>query len=150
MKIVLTKDVRGIGRQHDTVSVADGHAMNFLIPKKFAIQATQSAVANANVHKAKAEAERAVQEQLIVQNLETLAKARIVITMKANEKGHLYDAVGTPEIVSAIKEQAHVEMPDDTIHLEQPIKELGTFEVPVAHGDNFGKFSIIIEEEVQK
>ncbi len=148
MKVVLMKNVDKIGRAHDTVEVSDGHAINLLIPKGIAIMATPSAVKNADQRKAKAVTEREVQEQLIVQNLETLAKARIVITSKVNEKGRLYDAVGVGEISKAVKEQTSVELPNDTIRLKSPIKEVGTHEVPVAHGENFGKFSIIIEAEV--
>ncbi len=148
MKVILKKDVRDMGRVNDTVEVKDGHALNFLIPKKLAVLATPAAVRNADMYKKKTDADRAVQEQLIAQNLKTLSETRIVITMKANEKGHLYDAVSIPEISSAIKEQAKVELPEDTIRLENPIKEIGTFDVPVSYGDNFGKFSIVIEAEV--
>ncbi len=147
MKVVLTKEVRNTGHAHDTVEVADGHALNFLIPKKFAVRATPAAVRAAEVRKAKASADQQVQEQLLVQNLETLAEARIVITMKANEKGHLYDAVGVPEILVAVKEQTTVELPQDVVRIEHPFKEVGTHDVPVARGESFGKFSIIIEAE---
>lgn len=147
MKVVLVKHVKGVGRAHDVVDVSDGHAANFLIPQKLAISATPSAIRNAQTYKAKADADVEIQKQLIVQNLETLAKARVVITMKANDKGHLYDAVGVSEIASAIKEQAQVELPEDTLRLEHPIKEIGTFEIPVAHGSSFGKFSLIIEAQ---
>ena len=67
--------------------------------------------------------------------------------MKANEKGHLYDAVGEADISKAVKEQARIDLPEDVIKLEKPIKELGTFDVPVASSDTFGKFSITIEAE---
>jgi len=69
-----------------------------------------------------------------------------VIKVKANEKGHLYDAVGETEIRMAAKE-AHIDLPEDAIKLEKPIKELGTFDIPVATADAFGKFSITIEAE---
>ena len=147
MKVVLVKNVKSVGRAHDVVDVSDGHAANFLIPQKLAISATPSAIRNADTYKAKAEADKEIQKQLIVQNLETLAQARIVITMKANDKGHLYDAVGVSEIASAIKEQTQVELPEDALRLEHPIKETGTFEIPVAHGSSFGKFSLIVEAQ---
>lgn len=150
MKVVLVKNVKNIGHAHDVVDVSDGHAANFLIPQRLAISATPAAVRNANEYKVKADADRKIQKQLIVQNLETLSQARIVITMKANDKGHLYDAVGVPEIASAIKEQTKVELPEDTLRLEHPIKEIGTFDVPVAHGESFGKFSVIIEAQEEK
>ncbi len=147
MKVILMKDVRDTGRAHETIDVADGFAINYLIPKRLAVIATPAAAKVAESRKAKVAADREVQEQLIVQALETLADARIVISTKVNEKGHLYDAVGVPEILAAAKEQAQVELPEDAIRLEHPIKEVGTHEVSVAHGASFGKFSIVIEAE---
>jgi ribosomal protein L9 len=55
--------------------------------------------------------------------------------------------VGKPEIIKAVKEQAHVDLPEDTIKIEKPFKELGIFDVPVSAGETFGKFSITIEAE---
>ena len=145
MKVILLKDVKDMGRAHETVEVAPGHAVNFLIPRKLAVVATVGATKVAALRVKTGAARKELDEKLTAQNLETLASARIVIQAKANEKGHLYDAVGEEEILAAAAEQAHVELPKGTIKLEKPIKELGTFEVPVAHKENFGKFSIIIE-----
>ena len=147
MKVILLKDVKKLGRAHDTVEVSDGHALNMLIPGKLAVVATGSAAKEAKARASKAASMREVDAQLTAQNLATLAEARIVIKAKANEKEHLYDAVGEPEILAAINEQAHVELPAGTIRLEKPIKELGTFEVPVSVGEAFGKFSVTVEAE---
>lgn len=147
MKIILTRDVKGIGRAHEEVEAADGHALNFLIPKKLAVVATATAKKEAELRRTQA-AERALLDaKLLAQNIASLADARIVVRAKANEKGHLYDAVGKQEIRAAAKEQAHIDLPEDTVKLEKPFKELGTFDVPVAAGDTFGKFSITIEAE---
>jgi ribosomal protein L9 len=67
--------------------------------------------------------------------------------MKANEKGHLYDAVGEPEILLAAKRDAGIDLPEGVVKLEKPFKEVGTYEIPVSHGEQFGKFSITIEAE---
>lgn len=147
MKVILLKNVKGIGRANETVEVADGYALNLLIPQKAAIVATAGAVKSASGRKISEESNKEIGAQLIKQNFETLAEARIVIRTKVNEKGHLYDAVAASEIVEAAKRDAGVEIPEDAIKLEKPIKEVGTFEVPIAFGENFGKFSIIIEGE---
>ncbi len=147
MKVVLTKDVKGIGRAYETVSTADGYALNYLIPKKLAIAATIGAMKTAGTRVTAAVARKELDHKLLEQNIASLAEARIVIKMKANDKGHLYDAVGTPEISAAAKEQARIDLPEEVIKLEKPIKELGTFEIPVSAGETFGKFSITIEAE---
>ncbi|MFZ1075784.1 MAG: 50S ribosomal protein L9 [Minisyncoccia bacterium] len=147
MKIVLTKDVKGVGRAHEVLEIADGHALNFLIPKKLAIPATASAIKEAQERKKHVVERKELDTKLVAQNLASLAEARIVIKVKANEKGHLYDAVGESEIRVAAKEQAHVDLPEHSVKLEKPIKELGTFTIPVSFGELFGKFEIIVEAE---
>ena len=147
MKVILIKDVKGMGRAHEEVTVSDGYALNYLIPKKFAIAATAVAKQEAEARRKQVVDRGALDAALLLQNIAALAEARIVIKMKANEKGHLYDAVGEPEIAKAAKEQAHIDLPEDAIKLEKPIKELGTFDIPVATAETFGKFSITIEAE---
>lgn len=147
MKVILTKDVKGIGRAHDAVEAKDGHALNYLIPSKLAIPATPTAVKEAEYRRKQVTDRVAIDSALLTQNIAALAEARIVIKMKANEKGHLYDTVGESDISRAVKEQAHIDLPEDAIKLEKPIKELGAFDIPVATADTFGKFSITIESE---
>lgn len=147
MKVILTRDVKGVGRAHDTVTTADGYALNFLIPKKLAVPATPTALQEAELRRKQAADRSLVDVALVTQNLAALAEARIVVKAKANEKSHLYDAVGELDILKAAKEQAHVELPIGAIRIEKPFKELGVFDVPVSAGEVFGKFSITIEAE---
>ncbi|MBI4065580.1 50S ribosomal protein L9 [Candidatus Kaiserbacteria bacterium] len=147
MEVILLKDVKGVGRVHDAVEAKDGHALNYLIPKKLAIAATPAAMKEAELRRKQAAERKILDAALLAQNITALAEARIVIKVKANEKGHLYDAVGESEISAAVKEQSRIDLPEDAIKLEKPIKELGTFDVPVAAGEAFGKFSITIEAE---
>lgn len=147
MKVILMKDIKGVGRKHDTVDMADGHALNYLIPKHFAVSATPAAKKEAELRRKQVVDRSALDAALLAQNISALMEARIVIKAKANEKGHLYDAIGEPEIRQAAKEQAHVDLSDDAIKLEKPLKEIGTFDVPVAAAGAFGKFSITIEAE---
>lgn len=147
MKVILVKDVKDLGRAHDEVTTSDGYALNYLIPKKLAISATPVALREAVSRRKQVTDRSALDAALLTQNLATLAEARIVIRMKANEKGHLYDAVDAAEISKAAKEQAQVDLPTEVVKLEKPIKELGTFDIPVASADTFGKFSITIEAE---
>lgn len=141
MKVVLLKDVKGTGRAHTAVDVKDGHAINFLIPRKLAVAATVSSLKHAETRAQKFEESRMLAQKLIEERLGQLAEERVVIKKKANEKGHLYDGVDAKEL------GALTQIPADAIHLEKALKELGTFEVPVAYGDNFGKFTLVIEAE---
>ena len=147
MKVILIKDVKGIGRAHEAIEAKDGHALNYLIPKKLAIAATGAAMKEAELRRKQEEDRAKIGSALLTQNISALAETRVTIKVKANEKGHLYDAVGESDIVKAVKDQTHIDLPEDAIKLEKPIKELGTFDIPVATADTFGKFSITIEAE---
>ena len=147
MKVILTRDVKNVGRAHDTVMTADGYALNFLIPKKLAIPATAAALQEAQLRRRQSLDRSLLDVALVAQNIAALAEARIVITMKANEKGHLYDAVDELDILKAVKEQSHIDLPIGAIRIEKPFKELGVFPVPVSAGEVFGKFSITIQAE---
>src|SRR3989344_1807070 len=101
MKVILTKDVKGVGRAHAEVAAADGYALNYLIPKKLAVAATPAAKQEAEMRRKQVGDRAALDTALLAQNIASLVEARIVIKVKANEKGHLYDAVGESDIRNA-------------------------------------------------
>jgi large subunit ribosomal protein L9 len=147
MKVILTRDVRGLGRLNEEIATADGYALNYLIPNKYAIAATPAARKTAELRRKQVTDRVQVEHALLAQNIATLADANIVVTAKANEKGHLYDAVGESEILGAARAQAHIELPEGVIKLEKPIKEIGTFDVPVSSGETFGVFKVTVQGE---
>ena len=148
MKVILLKDAKGVGRAYDTLETSDGYALNYLIPAKIAVAATAPAIREAALRKAQQHDRAEVSAKLLEQNLATLASTAITISTKANKKGHLYDAVSEKEISRAAKEQAHIDLPESAIRLEKPIKELGTFDVPIAAGASFGRLSLTIEAKL--
>lgn len=148
MKVILLKDVKGVGRAHEEVVAADGYALNFLIPKKLAIAATPIARQEAQARRKEKEERSKIDAALLAQNIAALTEAHVVVKARANEKGHLYDAVGESEIRAAAKERSRIDLPEGVIKLERSFKELGTFDVPVSAGEVFGKFSVTIEAQI--
>ncbi len=130
-----------MGRAGAVVEVSDGHAINFIIPRKLGVPASAANVKQAEFKKMQTDQQKAIDSALIAETISKLAEGRTVITKKANEKNHLYDAVGADEIADATK------LPVDAIKLEKPIKEVGEFDVPVAMGENFGTIKIVVEAE---
>lgn len=141
MKVVLLKDVKNMGRAGSVHEVSNGHAMNLLIPRKLAILATPSAMKKAEVSAQSEITRRELDTKLIADRLSALAEEKVVIRKKANEKGHLYDAVDAKDIAEA------AQLPLEVIRIEKPFKEVGDVEVPVSFGENFGKFTLTIEAE---
>jgi large subunit ribosomal protein L9 len=141
MKVVLLKDVKNTGKAGAVIECSDGHALNFLIPRRLAAPATAANLKQAEARAGQEQARKELDVKLIEQRLAALAESPIVIRKKANEKGHLYDAVDVADIAKA------AELPEDALKLEKPFKEVGTFEVPVSFGESFGKLSVTIEAE---
>lgn len=145
MKVVLLKDVKGVGKKYETKNAADGYAMNFLIPKGLAETATEGALKRSEFLKTQDAAERKVQEDLLMKNLKSLEGVVLKLTEKANEKGNLFAQIHKPEIVKAAKEQAKIDLIEDLIELAKPIKEIGEHEIVVKVQDKVAKFKLVIE-----
>ena len=135
------KDIKGTGKAHTVVDVKDGHALNMLLPRGLAVPATPTTMKQAENRAKQADEQRVLSSKLVEERLAALAEGKVTFIKKANEKGHLYDAVDAAEIA----EKAG--LPFDAIRIEKPFKELGDHEVSVAVGDTFGKFTIVIEAE---
>lgn len=141
MKVVLLKDVKNMGRAHTAIEVSDGHALNFLIPNKLAVPATAANLKQAELRVKQVVDRKELDVKLVEDRLAQLAEETVTIAKKANEQNHLYDGVDAKELADA------AQLPEEVIRIEKPFKELGTFEVPVAYGEQFGKFSVEIVAE---
>lgn len=141
MKVVLLKDIRNIGRAHSVITVSDGYGLNHLIPQKLAVLATDSNMKNASKREEKGAEQRSVEKALILERIAALADGIVSISKKANELGHLYDAVDAKDIAAATA------LPVEVIALEKPIKEIGRHEIAISSGESFGKIAIDIVAE---
>lgn len=124
MKVILKRDVKGIGREGDMKDVKDGYARNFLLPTGAAAIADKGTVANWERHRdQREERDRAVRTDAEA-TAAKLREMKIEIGVKAGEKGRLFGAVTNREIAQAVAAQG-VEIDRHDIHLREPIKTLG-------------------------
>lgn len=131
MKIVLREDVERLGTKGDVVNVSSGYARNFLFPKKKAFDA-----GNVNLEAIKRAAEREMgKKQEEKKNARALAekikKLSLTIAMKAGGDDKLYGSVSKSDILDALKKEG-VEIDKKKIVLEEPIKLLGVYNVPLS------------------
>ena len=145
MKIILLKDVAKIGKKHEIKNIADGYAQNFIIPRGLGIPATEANVRKIEILKNTSDADRKVQEALLAKNLETIASLTVIISGKANDKGHLFAGIHKDEIVEAVKKQANVTIHPDFIVLDKPLKETGNYEVLIEAGGKKANLKLVIE-----
>lgn len=146
MKVIFLKDVPRVGKKYDIKDVNDGYAMNFLLPRKFAIIATPKAIAELEMRKAEIAVGREVQEGLLIKNLEEIRDKVIIIKGKANEKGSLFSAIHKKEIIEELSKQHKAEISEEFIILEKPIKEIGEFEIPIEIKSKKSSFKLIVEK----
>lgn len=125
MKVILLQEVKGIGKRYEVKEVSDGHAMNFLFPRRLAEPATPERLSKvAHMHELSA-AEKKIQEDLLHKNLDTLSGKQIVIKAKASDQGHLFASIHQDDILKALKAQLHVDLAPELIRVERPLKITG-------------------------
>lgn len=140
MKVILLQDIKGVGKKYDVKDVSDGHARNFLIPRKMAEYASASAIKKAESIQKTIDAEKEIKESLAKKSVEMLKDVKVSIIKKANDKGHLFEQVHADEISQALKDQVHIDLNPEYLSLEKPIKEIGEHTVFVEVGGNKEKF----------
>jgi len=147
MKVILLKDVPKVGRKYEIKNVADGYGRNFLIGRGLATLATPESEKRMVEKKNLAEAERVVNEDLLEKNLEGVSAARVLFVRKANEEGHLFAGIKKEEIVAELKKQAHIELAEEYIVLDHPIKELGEHKIAVSVRGKSAEFTLEVKGE---
>jgi large subunit ribosomal protein L9 len=144
MKVILLKDVPKVGKRYETKNVADGFALNFLIPQKLGEIASAAAVKRVELERARDTAERKVHEDLLIKNLKNIDGATVTIKGRANEKGHLFAGIHTGEIVPEITAQTRVQINPEFIVLEKPIKEVGEYDIEIKVQNKSAKFKLVV------
>jgi large subunit ribosomal protein L9 len=130
MELLLKQNVEHLGRVGELVKVKTGYARNYLLPRGLAVMITKSNVAE--IERARARA--LVEEQNRIQGLRDMAtkltEASVTIEGRANAEGHLFGSVTAANIASALRDKGLV-IDDKQVRLEQPLKEIGVFDVAV-------------------
>ena len=130
MKVILIEEIRGLGTRGDVVTVKDGYARNFLIPKNLAREATTGNLKQVE-HEKRKWALLAQEEKNVAQKAADAVKGtRIVIEKRVGEHGHLFGSVTANEIADALLEKG-IEVDKRRIELGSPIKNIGLHDVEV-------------------
>ena len=131
MKVILLEDVKKLGKKGDVVEVKDGYAKNSLLPAGLATEATATAVNQRNL-KVKATNRRKEEELEEAKELGAkIDEKKIEIAVKVGENGKLFGSVTTKEIAEQIKKQLGYAVDRKRITLKEPIKAVGTYNIPV-------------------
>ena len=144
MKVVLRSDVAQVGKKGDIVDVADGYARNFLVPRALAFPATGGVEAQATAMRRGRDLRDATDRAAAQEVATTLVPKVIALTARAGAEGKLFGSITTADVVEAVAAQTGVELDRRKLHLDEPIKSVGTHLVPVKlHADV--EFPITVE-----
>ena len=130
MKVILTTNVKKLGKVGELVNVKDGYARNFLLPNKMALRQNKKNLEY--YEKIKEEIEIAENNKLekAMQTIENIKKLNIEFRKEADEKGQLYGAISKKEILNFLKEN-EVKIHSDDIVLSEQIRSIGEHEIIV-------------------
>jgi len=147
MKVILLEDVKGQGKKGDLVNVSDGHARNFLIPRKLAVEANAGNLKTLKEQeqKKKKRLEKEIADAKVIQGkLETII---VKVPAKAGTGGRLFGSVTSQEIVEALHDQHHVKIEKNKVQQAEPIKTFGSYEVKVKLGHEIsGMINVLVVE----
>jgi large subunit ribosomal protein L9 len=144
VKVILRSDVADVGKKGDIVDVADGFARNYLVPKGFALKATNGNIEQAASMRRARDIRDAKDRGAAEEVAQKLVPKVITVKAKAGAEGRLFGSVTSADVATAVQEQTGIELDRRKLHLDEPIKSLGTHQVATRlHSDV--EFAITVE-----
>jgi large subunit ribosomal protein L9 len=145
MKVIILKDTKKVGRKYEIKDVADGYALNSLIPRKIAILATAG---NLKMIESKKSTDLAVTNNLlgaVSKAIEKIPDGKLILEGKVNDKGHLFAGIHAQNVADEFKKITGIELPIDSLEIEKPIKEIGEHNIKISVGDKNLKLTIEVK-----
>jgi large subunit ribosomal protein L9 len=130
MKVILREDVEKLGKAGEVVKVADGYGRNFLIPRNLALLANVRNMKTLDHDRRAIETRAKKARKAAEETAATLSNLSVTLAAKAGEEGKLFGAVTSRDIAEAL-EKTGVKVDRKSIHLAEPIKQLGDYKVKV-------------------
>ena len=132
---ILLEDIESLGERGTVVDVSAGYLRNYLAPRKLAEPATDSSIKVARRRQADAERVAREAEERARESASVLGRTVLTITQQAGDDGRLFGSVTTQDIADAIRDARGVRIDRRKVHLDDPIKNVGTYMVVVEIAD---------------
>lgn len=148
MRIVLSQDVPGLGQAGQVKDVADGYARNYLLPRKLAVPATEGALKTAAARQAAEARRQEHDEQVASSEAQRIAATPLLLRAKVGEQHRLYGSITSSDIAEALEREWGQEFDKRRIDLTEPIRRVGSFEVPVhLHKNVVARVTVEVQPE---
>src|SRR6202451_1433464 len=128
---ILLQDVESLGERGTVIDVSPGYLRNYLVPRKLAEPATAGSIAAAQLRRETAEKAAQDAQDRARENAATLSRTVLTIPQQAGDDGRLFGSVTTQDIADAIRDARGVQIGRRKVHLEDPIRNIGTYMVVV-------------------
>ncbi|GAO04274.1 50S ribosomal protein L9 [Anaeromyxobacter sp. PSR-1] len=149
MKLILREDVENLGKGGDLVDVKPGYGRNYLLPRGLAVAANPKNVKELEHQKAVAAAKAAKLKASAQAVAKRLSETPVTLKRKVGEQDKLYGSVTALDVAEALAARG-VQLDRRSIVLDEPIKTVGEFEVPVKlHSEVAGKVKVTVEAEAE-
>ena len=132
---ILLQDVESLGERGTVVDVSAGYLRNYLLPRKLAEPATRGSIEAASRHRDAAERLKREAEERAQESAATLGRTVLTIPQQAGDDGRLFGSVTTQDIADAIRDARGIKIDRRKIHIEEPIRNIGTYMVVVEIAD---------------
>lgn len=148
MKVILTEDVKSLGKKGDIVNVNDGYARNFILKTNKGIGANAKNLNDLKLKKANDDKIAQEHYEAAVELGKKIEAGKIEVSIKTGEGGKAFGSVSSKEIAQEVKAQMNLEIDKKKVQLKDAIKALGTYEVPVKlHPKVTAKLKVVVTEE---
>ena len=149
MKVILTEDVKSLGKKGEIVEVSDGYARNFILKKKKGVEANSKNLNDLKLKKANDDKLKEEQYEAAKELGGKIEAGKVEMSIKTGEGGKAFGSIASKEIAAEVKEQMGLEIDKKKIQLKESIKTLGTHTVPVKlHPKVTAELKVIVTEEL--
>lgn len=148
MKVILLKDIKGTGKKGDIINASDGHARNFLFPRKLAKPATDGNM-SALQHQQKSADKKKAEDLAAAKELaESIEKLELVFKTQAGDGGRLFGSITSKDIAEKLKKEHKVKVDKKKIVMDGPIKLLGSETIKIkVYPSVIAKLKVKVEAE---
>ena len=131
MKVILTQDIKGVGKKDEIINTNDGYARNFLLPRKMAVEANSQNMSLLQGRKDSANFKKEQEKENALKIQDKLSKIMLKIKVKAGGNGKIFGSITSKEIATELKKQYSIEIDKKKILLKDSIKEIGVFNIEI-------------------
>ena len=145
MRVILLRDIAGVGQKGNVKNDSDGYAMNFLIPQKLAEAASKEKVSELERRQAELRTAKELQAAEWGSQASRLSGTSVTLRTESNEKGQLYRQVHKEDIAARVAKELGVTILADAFVLPSPIKSLGRADIEIRLGERRVPFTVFVE-----